>query len=143
MANSYIQLRDETMTAGVYKRVSVLWNDFSEGPTSQQVMERAANGNLLVSIGKTYRMWRGVFKIDATPKTGTGFSYAEKSDIEKWCTSDDPAKRRLTMIDNMGTSHSVFIVTPVEFKYGSPVPDGASSFFLVPFEMQSRAAVTV
>lgn len=143
MANSYIQLRDETMSNGVYKRVSVLWNDFSEGPVSQQLTERAANGNLLVSIGKTYRVWRGIFKIDATPKTGTGFTYAGKTDIEKWCTSEDPAKRRLVMIDNMGVTHNVFIVTPVEFKYGSPVPDGVNSFFLVPFEMQTRAAVTV
>lgn len=153
MANSYIQIRDETMSAGKYKRISVLWNDFSEGPVSQQLTERAANGNLLVSIGKTYRIWRGVFKIDATPKkfptnctTNCTWEYAGKSDIEKWCTSDNPAERRLLMIDNYALAdvvHSVFIVTPVEFKYGSPVPDGISSFFLVPFEMQTRAAVTV
>lgn len=140
MANAFVQIRDTTMTAGQYKKVSVLWTDFSEGPVSQQAMERSANGKLLVSIGKTYRLWRGVFKIDANPKTG----YAGKTDIEQWCTSDSVAKRRLTMIDNYGTTHAdVFIVTPVEFKYGSPVPDGVSSFFMVPFEMQTQNAVTV
>lgn len=157
MANPYIQLGDETMIATVngvqvqkYKRVSVLWNDFTEGPVSQQVAERAANGNLLVSIGKTYRVWRGLFKIDAFPKkfpadctSNCVWEYASKADIERWCTSDNPAKRKLTMIDNMDVIHSVFIVTPVEFKYGSPVPDGVNSFFLVPFEMQTQASVTV
>lgn len=157
MANSYIQLSDETMVTTVnnvqtrkYKRVSVLWTDFLEGTASQQLVERAANGGLLVSIGKTYRMWRGLFKIDAVPKrfpanctSNCVWEYAGKSDIEKWCTSGDPAKRKLIMIDNMSVAHDVFIVTPVEFRYGSPVPDGVSSFFLVPFEMQTRAAVTV
>ncbi len=142
MARSYIQLRDETMTAGSYKKVKVLWTDFSEGTVSQQAMERAANGKLLVSIGKTFRMWRGLFKIDFTPASG----FAGKSDLEKWFTSDDPAERKLTMIDNYspsGTTWSVFILTPAEFKYGSPVPDGVSSFYLIPFEMQTREAVTI
>jgi hypothetical protein len=142
MANPYIQLSDETMVVNgtrSYKKVKVLWNDFSEGPVSQQVLDRAVNGNLLVSIGKTYRMWRGLFKIDASPATG----FAGKSDIEKWCTSSDAQKRKLTMIDNYGSTHNVFILTPVEFKYGSPVPDGSTSFFLVPFEMQSQGPVTV
>ncbi len=139
MANPYVQIRDASMAANQYKKITILWSDFSEGPVSQQAVERAANGKLLVSIGKTYRVWRGVFKIDATPKTG----YAGKSDVEKWFTSDDPAKRRLTIIDNYGVTHSVFIVTPVEFKYGSPVPDGVSSFFMIPFEMQTQEAVSV
>lgn len=152
MASSvpYIQMRDSTMASGKYKRVSVMWTDFAEGPVSQQVQERSANGKLLVSIGKTYRVWKGLFKVDANPKkypenctTNCTWEYAGKSDIEKWCTSDDAAKRRLTMIDNYGNTHNVFITTPVEFKYGSPVPDGASSFFLVPFEMQTQEAVTV
>ena len=138
MANSYIQIKT-SVSGSVFKKVSVLWTDFSEGPVSQQAIERSANGKLLVSIGKTYRTWKGVFKIDANPKTG----YAAKTDIEKWCTSDDTLYRTLTMVDNYGTTHSVFIVTPVEFKYGSPVPDGLSSFFMVPFEMQTQGSVTV
>lgn len=137
MANSYIQIKDAE--SNTYKKISVLWTDYSDGTVSQMAAERAANGTLLVSIGKTYRMWRGVFKIDATPKTG----YAGRSDIERWCTSDVPARRQLTMIDNYGSTHTVFIPTPVEFKYGSPVPDGVSSFFLVPFEMQTRDSVSV
>jgi hypothetical protein len=142
MANPYIQISDETMFTNnvrTYKKVKVLWSDFSEGPVSQQVVERSANGKLLVSIGKTYRMWRGVFKIDAYPQTG----FASKTDIETWCTSNNVLKRKLTMIDNYGSTHNVFVVTPVEFKYGSPVPDGSTSFFLVPFEMQTQEAITI
>jgi len=153
MANSYIQLRDETMASNKYKRVSVLWTDFVEGPVSQQAIERSASGKILVSIGKTYRVWRGLFKIDATPKkfpanctTNCDWEYASKSDIEAWCASDNPLKRQLTMIDNYalpGVTHKVFIVSPVEFRYGSPVPDGIGSFFLLPFEMQTQELVTI
>lgn len=150
MANPYIQLRDETMASGLYKLVPVLWTDFSDGTISQQSVERSANGTLLVSIGKTIRTWRGVFKIGVGERSamvnGVKRYYATRADIETWCTSDNPLKRKITMIDNYAlpnVTHNVFILSPADFRYGSAVPDGINSFFLVPFEMQTRAAVTV
>ena len=143
MPRAYIEIHDETMYTGsnpavaTYKKVSVLWNDFSEGATTEQDVERTASGKLLLSLGKRYRAWKGLFKIDATPKTG----YASKEDVLKWSTSTNALERQLTMKDTYGNSYQVFILTPVEFKYGSPVPDGYGSFFLVPFEMQTQEAV--
>lgn len=150
MANTYpyIQLKDDNMTK--YKRVSVMWTDFSEGPVSQQSIERSASGKLLVSIGKTYRSWKGFFKIDAIPKkfptnctTNCDWEYASKSDIEKWCSSSNFANRRLTMFDTYNTEYKVFIVSTAEFRYASPVPDGVGSFFLIPFEMQTQTGVSL
>ena len=151
MANTYpyIQVKDAT-TGSKYKRISVLWTDFLEGPVSQQIVERSANGKLLVSIGKTYRSWKGVFKIDAIPKkyptdctANCTWEYAGKADIEKWCTSDNPLHRQLTIKDNYNAQHEVFIVSTAEFRYASPVPDGVGSFFLIPFEMHTQSGVSL
>lgn len=139
MANPYIQIRDETMPANQFLKVAVLWSDFSEGPVSQVSSERSANGNLLVSIGKTYRMWRGVIKLNHNVPSG----YATKANIEKWFASDNINERKLTVIDNLNRQFNAFVLTPVEIKYGSPIPDGVNGFYMIPFEMQTREAVTV
>lgn len=147
MANSYIQIRDETMASGSYLRVSVLWSDFKEGPVSQQIIDRSANGEMLVSIGKTFRMWVGLFKVShATPPL-----YASKDNLEAWATSSNAAKRRLTMRTNLWTApaqgqtspheYSVFITSLGQYQYASPVPDGASSYYYIPFEIQTRSSI--
>lgn len=146
MANSYIQVRDETMSAGTYLRVSVLWSDFSEGPVAQQVADRSASGELLVSIGKAFRIWTGVFKVSHSPAS----QYASKENIETWATSSSAAKRRLTMRTNLWTQpaqgqtspheYSVFITSLSPSQYSSPVPDGTNSYYYIPFEIQTRSS---
>lgn len=140
------------MSTGVFLKVPILWNDYKEGAVAQQTMERSASGELLVSLGKAFRSWFGVFKVSGTPGAG----YATRENIEAWGTSSNAAKRRLIMRTNLWVDPGISITgeplpSPYEFtvfitmlgqaQLGSPVPDGVNSFYYIPFEMQTRMSI--
>lgn len=129
--NKYLQIK--STGENVYYKVYVVAGSWLPVYSVPKTITRP-NGKLSIGFGAGFRVFRGVARLKYSPVAGD----SSLAKFEEWWGSTNVTYQELVMLDFFNVSYNVALTSDVGPEYLSPVIDGANSYALLPFELQTR-----
>lgn len=134
MANRYITLTNSNSTLS--KKFKVVMGSYNVSSRKIQSMQTTIGGKIDLGQGSTIATHRYTLKVYGTGSAPSG--YGDMSDLETLFALSDPGATPsdvITMIDHLGSSHSVYFLGELSKQPLAYLLDGNDARYMMSIEM--------